>query len=120
MALRRKRTIDKNLHIASQFMLAPLVVGMRLPLMAFEAGNGAKGAGAETSRALTEKASAVAEGMAAAQMSMAGAAMRFWPELFAGRTPSLLNGVAAERAMHAALRPAGRKVKANYSRLSGK
>jgi hypothetical protein len=37
-----------------------------------------------------------------------------------GRTPSMLNGVAVERSIEAALRPAGRTVKANFRRLSGK
>ncbi|MBE0692074.1 MAG: hypothetical protein IH590_03085, partial [Aquamicrobium sp.] len=41
----------------------------------------------------------------------------FWLELYSGSTPALLNGIALERAMHAALKPAGRRVKKNYRRL---
>jgi hypothetical protein len=117
MALYRK---DGTRRLASQLMLTPVVIGMRLPMLALEAGSGIKGMGTETSKAMTEKVAAVSEGVAAAQLSMVSAAIRFWPEVFSGRTPALLNGVAVERAMHAALKPAGRAVKANYSRLSGK
>jgi hypothetical protein len=35
-----------------------------------------------------------------------------------GRMPSMLNGVAFERSVEAALRPARRAVQANYRRLS--
>jgi len=120
MASRSTRNLQRNGRLASQLMLAPFVIGMRLPMMAVEAGKGSHDGGAETARAVTEKAAAFAEGVAAAQMSMAGSAMRFWPDLLAGKTPSLLDGSAVTRAMQAGLRPAGRKVKANFSRLSRK
>jgi hypothetical protein len=67
-----------------------------------------------------EKANAVAEGALAAQMALWQSAARFWPEVFSGRTPSLLNGVAVERSISAALKPASRAVKANFRRLSSK
>ena len=41
----------------------------------------------------------------------------FWPEVF-GPRPSLLTGVAVERSVNAALKPASRRVKANFRRLS--
>jgi hypothetical protein len=53
-------------------------------------------------------------------MSFLQSASRFWPEILAGRTPSLFNGVAAERSISAALKPASRTVKANFRRLSNK
>jgi hypothetical protein len=53
-------------------------------------------------------------------MSIVGSMMAFWPEVMAGRTPSVLNGVAVERSIEAALRPAGRTVKANFRRLSAR
>jgi hypothetical protein len=101
-------------------MLAPAVIGMRVPLLAAEAQSGNGQIGVETMRAVTEKAAAVADGLFAAQVSMASAAMMFWPELLSGRTPSLLSGAAVEKAMHEALRPARRAVKANYRRLRAK
>lgn len=102
--------------IAGDLMLAPMVAAMRLPLMAAEARSSSPQT--ETMRAFTEKTVAASEGFLAAQMSLFGSAMRFWPELMSGRAPSLFSGVAAERSMNAALRPASRRVKANFRRLS--
>ena len=104
--------------LASNLMLAPMVMWMRMPLLTSEANAGA--GGVETMRAVTEKGMAMAQGIAAAQVSVAGAVMRFWPEVLSGKTPSMLNGVAAEQAFHAALKPAGKTVKANYRRLSAR
>jgi hypothetical protein len=100
-------------------MLAPMVAMMRLPLMAADA-NSSRPWGTETARALNEKTMAMAEGVFAAQMALLQSASRFWPELLSGRTPSLFNGVAAERSINAALKPASRAVKANFRRLSTK
>ena len=112
----RNATRD-TVTIAGNLMLAPMVAAMRLPLMAGEH-RGVTMLGLETQRAITEKTAAIAEGMFAAQMSLIQSAWRFWPEVLSGKTPSVLNGVAAERSMNAALKPAGRKVKANFKRLA--
>lgn len=98
-------------------MLAPMVALMRLPLMAAEARNTGKWA-AESALAINEKMAAMAEGAFAAQMSLLGSASQFWPEVLAGKTPSVLSGVAVERSLDAALAPAGRRVAANFRRLS--
>jgi hypothetical protein len=103
--------------IAGDLMLAPMVAFMRLPLMAADAHSG-RTSGTETALAISEKTKAMAEGAFAAQMSFIRSASMFWPEVFSGRTPSILNGVAAERSVHAALKPASRAVKANFRRLS--
>ncbi len=103
--------------IGQDLMLAPLVAMMRLPLMAAENGSAYS---PETARAVQEKANAMAEGAFAAQMAMWQSASRFWPEVLSGRTPSLFNGIAAERSINAALKPASRAVKANFRRLSSK
>jgi hypothetical protein len=105
--------------IAAGMMLAPMVVSMRLPLMAADTQR-ATLAGTETMLAFTEKTAAVAEGALAAQLSLFQSALRFWPEVLSGRTPSIMNGVAAERSLNAALKPVGRRVKANFRRLSAK
>ncbi|MGP2493000.1 hypothetical protein ACTDI4_15415 [Mesorhizobium sp. PUT5] len=101
---------------AADLMLAPMVAWLRLPVMASEALSTTP-FGRETVAAASEKAAAAAEGLVAAQLAMAGSMLSFWPEVLAGRTPSLLNGAAAERSLHAALRPARRRVKANLRRL---
>lgn len=105
--------------IAGNLMLAPMVVCMRLPMLAFEA-QSADPWRSETVRAITEKTTAIAEGAIAAQLSFIQSACRFWPELLSGQTPSVLDGVAAERVVNAALKPASRQVKANYNRLARK
>jgi len=102
--------------LAGSLMLAPAVMALRAPLLAAEAG-GLDPWRLETTRAVTEKVAAATEGMVAAQLSLARSASVFWLELASGATPSLLNGVALERAFHAALKPAGRRVKRNYKRL---
>jgi hypothetical protein len=90
---------------------------MRLPLMAADAQSGRPWA-TETARAVNEKTAAIAEGAFAAQMSFIRSASLFWPEVFSGRTPSVMNGVAIERSINAALKPASRRVAANFRRLS--
>jgi len=102
--------------LAGSLMLAPAVMALRVPLLAAEAG-GLDPWRTETTQAVTEKISAATEGMVAAQLSLARSAASFWTELLSGATPSLVNGVAFERAIHAALKPAGRRVKKNYRRL---
>lgn len=116
---RRLRTSRETSSIAANLMLTPMVVSMRLPLMAAETKQ-ATLLGTETILAVTEKAAAAAEGAFAAQMVLFHSAARFWPELMSGRTPSLLNGAAAERSLNAALKPAGRRVKTNFRRLRAK
>ena len=98
-------------------MLAPMVVFMRLPLMAAEAGNAGRLA-TELALAINEKAAALLEGVFAAQLSIMASAARFWPEILSGRTPSILSGAAVEKSLNAALRPAGRRVRANFRRLT--
>lgn len=102
---------------ANPFLLSPMVAMMRLPILAEEASRQTPWRG-ETGRAVAEKLLAAVDGAFAAQMSMAGSMAAFWPEVMAGRTPSMLNGVAVERSLNAALRPASRKVRANFRRLS--
>ncbi len=108
---RRQATLMANLAFA------PAVVAMRLPLLATEAG-GDPFAGVETALAISEKAEALVEGLAAAHLVLFASALRFWPDLMAGGDFASVFGRAFDRAAHAALRPAGRRVRANYRRLS--
>ena len=93
--------------LGRDLMLAPMVMLMRLPLMAAEAGNAGFTA-SETMLAVNEKAAALFEGALAAQWSLIASAARFWPEVLSGRTPAILSGAAIERSLNAALKPAGR------------
>lgn len=102
--------------LAGNLMLAPAVMALRAPLLAAEVGR-LDPLGAETTRAVTEKIVAATEGMVEAQLSLARSASTFWLEMLSGATPSLVSGVALERAVHAAFKPAGRRVKKNYRRL---
>lgn len=105
--------------VFGNMMLAPAVVAMRMPLLVAEAGR-SSWMGAEATRAVTEKAAAVAEGMAAAQLSLFGSAMTFWSDVARGRVPDLLSGKAIEQSMDAALKPIGKRVRANHRRLSAR
>jgi hypothetical protein len=110
--------MHRGAAIAFDLMLAPMVIAMRLPLMASERRDG-KFLGAEAWRAITEKNVALAEGVLAAQLSLMRSATIFWFDPFAGRKPSL-SGRAAARSAQAALKPTSRRVKANFRRLSRK
>jgi len=102
---------------AQNFMLAPWVVALRLPIMAAEAQRDTGWSG-ETMRAASEKMAAAFEGALAAQLSLIGSTLTFWPQVLAGSPPSAVAQIAFKRATEAAIRPASRKVKANFHRLS--
>jgi hypothetical protein len=102
---------------AQNFMLAPWVVAWRLPIMAAEIQQETAWSG-ETMRAASEKVAAAFEGALAAQLSLFGSTLTFWPQVLAGRSPSAVTQIAFKRATEAAIRPASRRVKANFRRLS--
>lgn len=110
------RNLRKSAAIATDLMFAPMVAMMRLPIMAAEAQTGRMPL--ETIGAGTEKLAAMAEGAMAAQMTYAKAMLSFWPEVLTGRNPTLLSGATTEKAMQDALRPASRRVRSNFRRLS--
>lgn len=116
---RLARASRQSNAIAGNLMLAPMVMAMRLPVMALEARDGGMLHG-ESLSAITEKTAAMAEGVVAAQMAFFQSALQFWPEVMSGRTPSMLNGVAAQKSVTAAMRPASKRVKANFRRLATK
>lgn len=114
MARRRKNSTA----IAADLMFAPMVMAMRMPILAAEAQK--IGPPTETIRATTEKMAAFAEGAAAAQITYAKAMWSFWPSVMSGRSPAALVSDATTRAINAGLRPSSREVKSNFQRLSGK
>jgi hypothetical protein len=105
--------------VRASLMLAPAVMAFRLPIFASEA-TAANPWRAETIKAVTEKAAAAIEGVAAAQIAIARSMWSFWPEAMSGKVPSLVSGKAARLAADAAMKPAGRRVRANFRRLSAK
>ncbi|MEP9389095.1 hypothetical protein [Mesorhizobium sp. KR9-304] len=115
--MKNRRSTKSAGASAGGLMLAPMVALMRLPLIAAEARNSGTWA-TESALAVNEKIAAIAEGAFAAHMSLLGSAAQFWPEVLAGKTPSVLTGAAVERSLHAALVPAGRRVRDNFRRLS--
>lgn len=114
----RKRRVTSQ-TIVGDLMLAPMVAAMRMPMLAAEAQRLYPWR-TESMRAVMEKIAATGEGITAAQLAYLRSFSSFWPEIFSGKTPSLLSGVATERSVHAALKPASRRVKANFKRLSAK
>ncbi|RWB51862.1 MAG: hypothetical protein EOQ47_28425 [Mesorhizobium sp.] len=114
---RKRRHIRKGASAYSDLLLAPAVIAMRLPIIALEASSAAP-KGEEAILAVTEKTLACAEGMAAAQGTIFSSALRFWPEVFSGRSPSLVNGDAVKEVILAALKPVSRRVRINFDRLS--
>lgn len=110
------KSVREATSLIGDLMLAPAVMMLRMDILTGEA-HSLNPWRVETVRAVTEKASAFAEGALAAQLSYAHSLSRFWFELGSGRTPSVLNGAAVARSMHAALKPSSLRVKANYRRL---
>lgn len=98
-------------------MLAPAVIAMRLPLLAQEMLH-PESYPAETMRATSEKAIAMAEGILAAQISLAGSAAHFWFDVMLGKSPSRLTEKAVQQSFNAAAKPSSKRVRANYRRLS--
>ena len=113
------RSMRAAAALTGNLMLAPAVMAMRMPLLEAEA-NSSNPYRVETTRAVTEKMSAMVEGTLAAQIALSKAAIQFWPEVWSGKTPSLLSGVAADAMWRAALGPSGLAVKSNHKRLSRK
>ena len=105
--------------LTRDLLLAPTVAALRAPLLAVEAGD-INPWRVETVRAMTEKSAAAVEGLVGAQMSMVWSVSNFWMEVAQGKSPSLFNGVAMERAVHAALKPSGSRVRQNYARLTSR
>ncbi|PBB96845.1 hypothetical protein CK224_21055 [Mesorhizobium sp. WSM3862] len=116
MSVRKKLHSQNVSSLYGDLMLAPAVVAMRLPLIALDASSSAP-KGVEVMLAINEKALAYAEGLAGAQLAIVRSALRFWPEVLSGQSPSFLNGGAARESLVAALKPSGRRVRANFTRL---
>jgi hypothetical protein len=96
-------------------LLAPLVIAQRLPLLWWEA-FGVGAARPESSRMVSEKVAAVAEGVVAAQVEIHSI---WWQSVLAmsrGLRPPGPMAVTS-RVANAALKPAAKRVRSNVKRL---
>jgi hypothetical protein len=100
-------------------IFAPMVIWARMPIIMYEAMNPDPSRRDETNRMVVEKIAATQEGVVAAQMAMAEAAVAGSLAVMRGHSPAVAATRAAERVMRASLAPAARRVRANAKRLSG-
>jgi len=119
MAKRGRRTRAVRMaSVASDLVLAPSVMAMRLPLMLAEAGGASLKS--ESAGAVREKLTAFTDGVAAAQLAWMRSAMLL-PFAFAtAASPMAPLAEMAEAVTVAALAPAGRQVRRNHRRLTGR
>lgn len=99
-------------------MLAPMVMAVRLPIMAAETAGSALGGKSESAGAVAEKWKAMSDGVVAAQLAWMQGAMLF-PLSLAKATSA--HGPIMEMASDiavAALQPAAKQVRLNHRRLS--
>lgn len=117
MSRGKSKRVAARVALAENLMLAPMVMAMRLPIMAAEAGSAMAGR-SESAGAAAEKWKALGEGVAAAQIAWVQSAMLFPLSLAKATTAhgplmDLANDIAV-----AALQPAARQVRLNHRRLS--
>ena len=112
------KTAREAAQLAQQLMLTPMVMAMRMPILAAEAGSSVLAGRPESLAAVSEKMAAVAEGAMAAQLAfLRGAAMLPMSMFRATSHAGPLVDLAGEVAV-AALKPAARQVSRNHKRLS--
>jgi len=104
--------------ITRDLLLAPAVMAMRLPLMTAEAGGSSLTS--ETAGAVAEKMTAFTEGLAAAQFAWMRSAMLMPFALASAASPMAPFVDMAEAVTAAALGPAGKQVRKNHKRLTGR
>lgn len=110
-----------------EFWLAPLVVSLRLPLLAGEMMRGATGqlpvAGrTETERMVTEKVDAVNEGLLQAATETVKLQFELGMSMMTGNAPAFLRAAqqGPERIAKAALAPGRSRVRSNVKRLTAR
>ena len=116
MSPRRRKLRASSAIVARNLMLAPAVVALRTPTLAAEA------VGffpvKEMQGAVSEKAAAFLEGLAAAQVAWLHSAVMPPVAYAKARSPFTPLLDMAETVTSAALAPAGRRVRKNHRRLS--
>ncbi len=112
------KTAREAAQLAQQLMLTPMVMAMRMPILAAEAGGSVLSGRPESLAAVNEKVAAMAEGAMAAQVAfLRGASMLPMTMFRATSHAGPLVDLAGEVAV-AAMRPAARQVSRNHKRLS--
>jgi len=117
LANERGRRVRAEIALAQNLMLAPWVVGLRMPILVAEASGSLLSGRPESVRAMSEKVSALAQGILAAQVAWTRGAFTF--PLAVADASSPLADIVRSMAL-AALEPAGRQVRLNHRRLSGR
>lgn len=118
--MHRERTKNRRASaaITRNLMLAPAVMALRLPLLSAEAGGASLAS--ETAGAISEKMAAFSEGVANAQLAWMRSAM-LMPLAFASASSPMSPFVDMAHAVTAAaLAPAGKQVRRNHKRLTGR
>jgi hypothetical protein len=105
------------LATATEFRLAPAVMGLRIPMLMAEMLEPSS-TRRETLSAVTEKAAALHEGLLQAYVAAWRSAWTYWPQLMSGRPATRLAADAVGQTLRAATKPASRRLKANHRRLS--
>lgn len=114
-----KTAARKRLSKSHSLSLAPMVVGMRLPILVMEAMSPFPGhRKPEGERMIMEKSAAVIETFGAVQAEMMQAWTGMWFAMLAGEKPDAVKfSRALEDITEASMAPSARRVKANYRRL---
>lgn len=100
--------------LTALWLEAPLVIAARTQAMTIAALTGSTGQCVEANRAVTEKMAAAAESVVAANMALAKESIAAAAALAGGRSRTTAG---AKRVAAAALRPYGKRVRANARRL---
>ncbi|TIN46596.1 MAG: hypothetical protein E5Y32_09665 [Mesorhizobium sp.] len=114
LASQRGTRVRAEIALAQNLMLAPWVVGLRLPILVAEATGSLVSGRPETVKAVSEKVSAL-QGIFAAQVAWTRGALTL--PLAIADASSPLADIGQSMAL-AALEPAGRQVRLNHRRLS--
>lgn len=114
----KAKSAAARVAVAESLMLAPMVVAMRLPIMAAEAAGSAIAGKSESAGAVAEKWQAMADGVAAAQFAWLRGAMLLPLALAKAASPAAPFMEMAGEIAVAALQPAAKQVRHNHRRLS--
>lgn len=115
MASQRGKRVRAEIALAHNLMLAPWVVGLRTPILVAEATGSLFSGRPETVKAVSEKVSALGQGILAAQVAWVRGIMTL-PLALADASPPLAD-IGRSMAL-AAFVPAGWQVRLNHRRLS--
>jgi hypothetical protein len=114
------KSLREQVLLAEGLMLAPAVMAMRMPILMAEAAESMLRGRPESTGAVLEKWSALAEGMAKAQLALTRELLMMPLTLARGAGPARPLADLGAAVAVAALTPAARQVRKNHRRLSRK